>query len=429
MILRFFVSYKGLNRDIFIDEKLPIHFKVISFFLTLIPFTLVTGPFLPDLFLTIIAAYFLVISIIFRLKDYYKTKLVYAFVLFYFCILLRGIFSDYPYESLLGFNGPIFYFRYLFFVLGIQYLITLNSNLIKIFSLNLAIVLTFTILDGYLQWIVGSNVFGFQSPSARVTGIFNNEEILGHFLSRTVPFSLGLLIYIYGSSKKLIFLYIILLVISEILIFISNDRAGFLKIFQFTLLLIFLSNNFKIVRLVSFGVSIFFIALIISNSDNSKERYQGTLSDVSSTTIPYMPWTPHHDKQFKIAIDMFKENPIFGKGPQTFRILCMKNLIYKDGCTNHPHNYYLQIAGELGFWGLLITTLIIISILTKGMLYLKNSKSNEYNIKILMPFFIIFVLEIFPLKTTGSFFTTANATFLFIILSFVVGLINKNKIT
>jgi hypothetical protein len=46
-----------------------------------------------------------------------------------------------------------------------------------------------------------------------------------------------------------------------------------------------------------------------------------------------------------------------------------------------------------------------------------------------MPFFIVFVLEIFPLKTTGSFFTTTNATFLFIILSFVVGLINKNKIT
>ena len=48
--------------------------------------------------------------------------------------------------------------------------------------------------------------------------------------------------------------------------------------------------------------------------------------------------------------------------------------------------------------------------------------------KILIPFFIIFLTEIFPLKTTGSFFTTTNSTFLFIILAFVVGLIDfKNK--
>jgi hypothetical protein len=144
-------------------------------------------------------------------------------------------------------------------------------------------------------------------------------------------------------------------------------------------------------------------------------------------------------KEIESGILTWEENKNFGGGIKSFRSNCnnidrskMLYFVSKKGkvnCNNHPHNYYLQIAAELGFWGLLITTLIIISILTKGMLYLKNSKSNEYNIKILMPFFIIFVLEIFPLKTTGSFFTTANATFLFIILSFVVGLINKNKIT
>ncbi len=434
MILRFFISYKDLNRDIFIDKKLPTHFKVICFFLTLIPFTLVTGPFLPDLFLTIIATYFLVISIIFRLKDYYKTKLVYFFVLFYFCILLRGIFSDYPYESLLGFNGPIFYFRYLFFVLGIQYLITLNPNLIKIFSLNLVIVLTFTILDGYLQWIVGSNVFGFQSPSARVTGIFNKEEILGHFLSHTVPFSLGLLIYIYGSSKKLIFLYIILLVISEILIFITNDRAGFLKIFQFTLLLIFLSNNFKIVRLVSFGVSIFFIAFIISNSDNSKERYQGTLSDISSTTIPYMPWTPHHDKQYIIAIDMFKENPIFGKGPQIFRILCMKNLIYKDGCTNHPHNYYFQTLAELGIFGVLflfLGFLYVSYILLKQFIniwFIKkiNSQRLPDHLVVLFSLLLIFL---WPLIPHQSFYNNWLNVIVFLPIGFILYFLKQSQVT
>ena len=47
--------------------------------------------------------------------------------------------------------------------------------------------------------------------------------------------------------------------------------------------------------------------------------------------------------------------------------------------------------------------------------------------KIFIPFFIIFVLEIFPLKTTGSFLQLLMEI-LFIILAFIVGLIEFNKI-
>ncbi len=285
MLTKIIVNYLNLNKDFLFNVNLSSHFKIVCLFLILIPFTLITGPFLPDLFLTIIATYFLVISIMYKLIGYYKNKLVIFFLIFYLCILLRGIFSEHLYESLIDFNGPIFYFRYLFFVLGIQYLISTHPNLIKIFTLNLSFLLLFTILDGYLQWITGFNIFGFQSPSTRVTGIFNNEEILGHFLSHIVPLAMGLLVYIYGSKKKIIFLYMTFLVISEILIFITNDRSGFLKIFQFTLLLIFLSNNFKVFRIVSFGISICAIALILSISNNSKERYQGTFEDVSSTAV------------------------------------------------------------------------------------------------------------------------------------------------
>ena len=60
---------------------------------------------------------------------------------------------------------------------------------------------------------------------------------------------------------------------------------------------------------------------------------------------------------------------------------------------------------------------------------LTHSLKTSYQIqKILIPFFIIFILEIFPLKTTGSFFTTLTGNFLFIILAFIVGLIELNKI-
>ena len=63
----------------------------------------------------------------------------------------------------------------------------------------------------------------------------------------------------------------------------------------------------------------------------------------------------------------------------------------------------------------------------EGFKNIHGQKMNFYQKKILIPFFIIFLTEIFPLKTTGSFFTTTNSTFLFIILAFVVGLIDFKK--
>lgn len=432
MLIKLIVNYLNLNRDFLFNVNLSSHFKIACLFLILIPFTLITGPFLPDLFLAIIAIYFLVISIMYKLVGYYKNKLVIFFLLFYSCILLRGIFSEFPYESLIDFNGPIFYFRYLFFVLGIQYLITTHPNLIKIFSINLSFILLFTILDGYLQWLTGFNIFGFQSPSTRVTGIFNDEEILGHFLSHIVPLAMGLLVYSYGSKKKLIFLYMAFLVISEILIFITNDRSGFFKIFQFTLLLIFLSNNFKLFRILSFGISICAIALILSTSNNSKERYQGTLEDVTSTAVPYMPWTPHHDKQYLIAISMFNENPLFGKGPQSFRILCMKATEYIDGCTNHPHNYYFQTLGELGILGvifLFVGFFNITYVLLKQFIniwFTKNNKLRRLPDHLVILYSLIFIF-LWPLIPHQTFYNNWLNVLIFLPIGFILFFVKQKN--
>ena len=46
----------------------------------------------------------------------------------------------------------------------------------------------------------------------------------------------------------------------------------------------------------------------------------------------------------------------------------------------------------------------------------------------LIPFYILFLAEIFPFKTTGGFFTTITGNYLFIILAIIVGLIELDNI-
>jgi hypothetical protein len=44
---------------------------------------------------------------------------------------------------------------------------------------------------------------------------------------------------------------------------------------------------------------------------------------------------------------------------------------------------------------------------------------------IIIPFIFLFIAEIFPIKSTGSFFTTGNATYLFIIMALLIGISEK----
>ncbi len=415
----------------FLNSGYDLDFRVISFLFILLPFTLITGPFLPDLFLSVIALYFLVISIHKKLLNYYKNKVVYIFSFFYFYLLIRGLLSNYPYDSLINYNGPLFYFRYLFFVLGIKYILDTNAYLIKIFSITLLITLIFVIVDGYLQWIIGTNIFGFTSTNNRLSGIFKDEQILGHFLSHVIPLLIGLLIYVYGINKKNVFLLISLLVISEILIFITNDRAGFLKIFQFSLLLILLSNHFKFFRLISFIISIIVIALILQNSPASKQRYSVTVHEVSSTYLPYMPWTYHHEKHFKLALKMFKDNPIFGQGPQIFRTLCDVP-DPREGCTNHPHNYYFQTLSELGligFFFLLIGFYYLSLILLKQFYNLWFNKKNKLLIlpDHLVAMYSLALILFWPLIPHQSFYNNWLNVYVFLPFGFLLFFHSKKK--
>ena len=95
-------------------------------------------------------------------------------------------------------------------------------------------------------------------------------------------------------------------------------------------------------------------------------------------------------------------------------------------CNTHPHNYYLQIAGELGLLGLFLVVVIFLLIAMRSIKMILFSGESKIN-RTLIPFFLIFIAEIFPIKTTGSFFTSANSTFLFIIIAFVVGLVQLEK--
>ena len=145
-------------------------------------------------------------------------------------------------------------------------------------------------------------------------------------------------------------------------------------------------------------------------------EHKGKLYKINNTYI----------KEFKTGFLTWKVNKFFGGGIKSFILNCGRANI--PNCVNHPHNYYLEILSELGLFGFLLFSLIFFVITFKTFIkkYFTNS-SLKHNY-IITPFIFLFLMEIFPLKNTGSFFSTFNATYFFLILSILVSLVRKNNL-
>ena len=139
--------------------------------------------------------------------------------------------------------------------------------------------------------------------------------------------------------------------------------------------------------------------------------------------------SPQYIREFATFYDTWQMNKYIGGGIKNFRYYCHvrpnldKNSVFK--CNMHPHNYYLEILTETGLIGFILISVIFTIILYKTLYKKYFIKSALNDNVIIIPFIFLFIAEIFPIKSTGSFFTTGNATYLFLIMALLIGISEK----
>ena len=129
-------------------------------------------------------------------------------------------------------------------------------------------------------------------------------------------------------------------------------------------------------------------------------------------------------KEFYSGLMSWKENFYIGGGINSFHYNCIKSV---SACASHPHNYYLEILSEHGLIGMLLWSIVFLYVVFVSIIKKYFLEANFTNNHLITPFAILFFVEIFPFKTTGSFFTTGNATFIFLILSVIIALSRESQ--
>ena len=126
---------------------------------------------------------------------------------------------------------------------------------------------------------------------------------------------------------------------------------------------------------------------------------------------PLVFFSPEHDSMLRTAINIFKDNILFGSGPRMYRYLCLLpkyaynnfTVGYKS-CSTSPHNIYVQILSETGIFGFSLILILFLSTIYLLCLFfykrINNLQISIYHFNLIL----ILFLNLFPFIPTGNFF-------------------------
>ena len=421
----------------------------LSIFISVIPISYILGNFVLNLNIFLIIIFSLINYIKgFRFKVSNIDKIV---IIFFLYILFTSVWNTIEinfFNSNLNnyyiLNKSLLFLRYLFLYFSMRLLVENKLIDFKIIFYSYSIIVSFISIDIIFQFFNSRDLFGFISPyNHKHTGPFNDEAIAGGFIQRFSLFVFYTFI-MFASFKNLtskIYLLSLFFFIISISIIFSGNRMP-LILFFISIFLILITNKTLKRYLIHIFIFIFLISFVTINSSSQLKAYYKTFFDQTEKMLFLLSYRitgvgsdlsydkrPNYIHEFDAGIGTFKLNKYFGGGIKSFRFNCPSRKIpdkinERTTCNMHPHNYYLEILVDLGIIGFLIFVALSILVLFKAYKVLLIS-NNKY---IFSPFLYIFIMEIFPIKSSGSFFTTNNSTIIFlslgVLVSFLTGKIS-----
>jgi len=422
-------------------EKL-LFYTIPTILFSLIPFFLITGPFLSDFSISIISLLFLAYCIKKKNFSYFRQIYFYLFLFFWLYLIFNSIINNYNLDS---FKISIFYIRYGIFVIAIITFLNFNSKFLRYFFYCIFVCFIILILDGFYQYFSGENILGYKR-SYRTSSFFGEEKILGSYLSRLWPIFFGLSLLIIKKKKLSFYLLLLIFILSESLIFLSGDRTAFFYINLSAIFIILFSQKLFKLRLITLFFSTMVIVIITFINPTAKERvFDQTVSQMNLDSFfldnpnnnnnnnnnnNINIFTIEHTHHYISAFKMFLDNKIIGVGVKNFRNFCKdkKYKISNFSCSSHPHNTYVQIlveTGIIGFIFLIFTFLYFCYYIFKHFISKLKKKYyfKDFEICILSGI----AIYLWPIAPTGNFFNNWLSILMYLNIPLIIWSLKSKK--
>jgi len=383
---------------------------------SIFPIAIISGNLTINISIVLISLIFLISSItkVRLLKGQKKNLLLLGF--FLISLLINLLFSNNFYLSA---PRVIKFFFIIFFIVSFRFLI-LNSKknqINKIYKIW-SIIFTIIIIDLIIEFFKGTNIIGLSSqmPGWRLASFTGMESVIGNYF---YGFALITLAYFYQNISNKKYLNLLLAIFFIIISLIIGERANFIKTFIIIICFIFLVYDFSLRSKIFSIVALISLVFIFINFNSSyKNRYFSPhlLTILEKNGLSNYLQTSQYGAQYNVAIEIFKDNPVFGVGIKNYRIENLNSkyddLKHKENRLRwgtHPHQIHLEILSETGLFGYSCFFIFIsLSIFFSIKSYLINK--NIYQLS-----GILFVLtSMLPLLPSGSFLSTYTSSIFWI---------------
>lgn len=421
------------------------HYIILNILFSLIPLSYIIGNFAINLNVFLLIVYSLVFfnKKIFKIKLLFLDKIILSFfVLALFSAVINTIESISAENDNSSFIKTILFFRYLFLYFVLRFLIENEKIYFKWFFISSLCCTLFVSFDIFYQFAFSQDIFGIKPlhPS-KLSGPFGDELVAGGYIHKFSLFGIFVLPFFKLKKSYLSLILSMLFLIYFTAIILSGNRMPLvLFLLSIFLIILFEQKTRKYLPISLIVVSSVFFIIYKNNSivkdsfdsffDNSKDIINVFVIEniTKSSKIPEKR-IPIYYQEFKTFYGTWMMNKYIGGGIKSFRHNCPKRKILSHNerttCNMHPHNYYLEILTDIGIIGLIISCLIFIITIYNSLIknyFLKQTKVINITS---VPFIFVFISEIFPLRTSGSFFTTSTSTFIFILIAVIITLSKK----
>ena len=427
---------------------------------------------------------FLLFFVIFISTSLSVIKSLYFETYDYNLIITQGRTSLYfgvdKYFHLVRLIKSVVFFRFFLMLIIVYFLSELGTLNLKYFFISAAFASFIVSLDVIYQYIFGFNIIGLQSFGHHNSGFFGDELMAGGFIQNLSFFSIFFVVFMSKNKKNLILiLSTITICVLGMGIMLSGNRMPFFSFFLGIILAFLLNNKLRKSMFAGFICLIILMQFVLSNDATMKIVYKSFYTNATTVLISLVNFSKNDPKksnkieeEFEIdqnrwepdtplgfdafytyvspqkrlvltALETWKPNKIFGNGIKSFRIDCLRlallgpeiniheeAIVHKKNflCSNHPHNYYLEILTETGIVGIFVTFMIALLFVVFILKNLKLFKENNIENLILFAATISLILAVFPIKSTGSIFSTYTATYITLISSIILSY-RKRKVT
>ncbi|MDX1251467.1 MAG: O-antigen ligase family protein [Gammaproteobacteria bacterium] len=390
-----------------VEKNLLLAARVLT---TGIPLFLVTGRAAVDIALSLVALLFLARSFI--SKDWAWARAGWfriGLVLWVWTLLISAA----AFDVAASYGQAATWIRFLLFAAALGTWVLDATWIRRLIAVGMAMLL-FVALDAWLQYFTGVDIFGHQRVEDRLTGPFDDLRVGIYITKLFFPVALGFALWQLRARGKgwPMWLTAGAAIVMIGAVFVSGERMA-LILMMFGLILAAVLQKGVLRAAIGGVLALALIGIgVVAAIDEQMMKRQFMSTAEAITNFSHT----HYGVLWRSAIQLGGERPVTGVGMRNFRVACDDPKIGLPSekelrCGTHPHNTYLEWFSESGIPGLILFVTMIAAL---GRQFWSAWKVIGDNRAWMAGPVIAFILQLWPLAATGSFFSNWNGALLWL---------------